>query len=137
MQTFWKVKLLGSEILVWFARYVCDCMFSATCFLVLSIYVFSHPSLNKLQSRICVQFTLFFFYYYYRRGRRRKDDKSPRLPKRRWGFVLLCFTLFLVVGISLTYALILILQEWTKATLLMSVMQSYCVFISTAGSECF
>lgn len=60
MQTFWKVKLLGSEILVWFARYVCDCMFSATCFLVLSIYVFSHPSLNKLQSRICVQFTLFF-----------------------------------------------------------------------------
>lgn len=62
------------------------------------------------------------FYYYYRRGRRRKDDKSPRLPKRRWGFVLLCFTLFLVVGILLTYALIIILQEWTETTLLVSMM---------------
>lgn len=56
---FLESKITASEILVWFARYVSDFMYSVTCSLVLNIYVFSRPSLNKLQSRICGQFTFF------------------------------------------------------------------------------
>lgn len=44
-----------------------------------------------------------WFCFNYRRGRRRKDDKSPRLPKRRWEFILLLCCTFFLVGRHLTH----------------------------------